>query len=332
MGSSAGGRRQREYYLERETRTPRWPLAGDTHTVATLVGLDRCRACRGEKPTPKWWRVGWTTVSRRTAHMADRFETRGCRFDLTFCAPKASHWCGAVREDVVFKAIADAHTTALAEAMGYLAADAATPGGTDAHTGEKDLVWLTGLTATAYQYEPGAAGTPICTPCIVPTAKPAPTVPWRHRRDVLYHEAKAAGVIYQPPCAANCATTLGLEWSPVDPSTGMAELAGVEPADHQCAVATLHPTTRMGRLQPDPRRGGFVVGRAARGRAEGDAPREARRNRVGGTGGAGRADERGLVLGRGAFEGPARRGAQQRATPSTERASRAGRRRLRRPC
>ena len=28
-----------EYYSERETRTPTWLLAGDTHTVAALVGL-----------------------------------------------------------------------------------------------------------------------------------------------------------------------------------------------------------------------------------------------------------------------------------------------------
>jgi hypothetical protein len=28
-----------EYYSERETRTPVWLLAGDTRTVATLVGL-----------------------------------------------------------------------------------------------------------------------------------------------------------------------------------------------------------------------------------------------------------------------------------------------------
>ena len=28
-----------EYYSERETRTPAWLLAGDTHTAARLVGL-----------------------------------------------------------------------------------------------------------------------------------------------------------------------------------------------------------------------------------------------------------------------------------------------------
>jgi len=38
-----------EYYSERETRTPVWLLAGDTHTTAALVGLtdaERAGGCR----------------------------------------------------------------------------------------------------------------------------------------------------------------------------------------------------------------------------------------------------------------------------------------------
>jgi len=46
-------------------------------------------------------------------------------FGLTFCAPKSVSLIRALRtDDVVAKAIADAHTTALAEAMEYLAAHA----------------------------------------------------------------------------------------------------------------------------------------------------------------------------------------------------------------
>ena len=39
----------------------------------------------------------------------------------------------------------------------------------------------------------------------------------------LYHEAKAAGVIYQATLRRELHHSLGLEWSPVDPSTGMRE-------------------------------------------------------------------------------------------------------------
>ena len=44
----------------------------------------------------------------------------------------------------------------------------------------------------------------------------------------LYHEARAAGVIYQATLRRELHQSLGLEWAPVDPATGMAELAGVD--------------------------------------------------------------------------------------------------------
>lgn len=45
----------------------------------------------------------------------------------------------------------------------------------------------------------------------------------------LYHEAKAAGVIYQATLRRELHRSLGLEWAPVDPQTGMAEIAGIDP-------------------------------------------------------------------------------------------------------
>jgi hypothetical protein len=46
-------------------------------------------------------------------------------FDLTFCAPKSVSLVRVLRtDDVVAKAAADAHTTALAEAMEFRAAHA----------------------------------------------------------------------------------------------------------------------------------------------------------------------------------------------------------------
>ena len=61
-------------------------------------------------------------------------------------------------DDVIQKAVVDAHATAMAEAMEYLAAHA---GYTRVHnpaTGEKDLVRLPGVVAIAYQHETSAGG------------------------------------------------------------------------------------------------------------------------------------------------------------------------------
>jgi len=91
---------------------------------------------------------------------------------------------------------------------------------------------LPGLVAIAYQHETSRAGDPhLHTHVIVPNRQP--------RADgklvsidgtSLYHEARAAGVVYQATLRRELHRLLGLEWAPVDPSTGMAELAGVDPA------------------------------------------------------------------------------------------------------
>jgi hypothetical protein len=114
--------------------------------------------------------------------------------------------------------------------MVYLAAHA---GYTRVHnpaTGEKDLVRLPGLTAIAYQHETSRCGDPhLHTHVIVPNRQA--------RADgqlvsidgtSLYHEAKAAGVIYQATLRRELHQSMGFEWAPVDPATGMAELAGVD--------------------------------------------------------------------------------------------------------
>ncbi len=163
------------------------------------------------------------------------FGQRGVHgFDLTFCAPKSVSLVRALRGDdeVLSKAIADAHATAIAEAMEYLTAHAGYTRIHNPHTGEKDLVRLPGLAAIAYQHETSRCGDPhLHTHVIIPNRQA--------RGDgamvsidgtSLYHEARAAGVIYQATLRRALHHSLGLEWAPIDPATGMAELAGVDRA------------------------------------------------------------------------------------------------------
>jgi conjugative relaxase-like TrwC/TraI family protein len=221
-----------EYYSEHETRTPTWLLAGDTHTVAALVGLtDAQRA--GDEADPelaaRWLDDG---VAPNGAQ-GRAFGQRGVHgFDLTFCAPKSVSLVRALRgdDDVLSKAIADAHTTAIAEAMEYLTVHAGYTRIHNPRTGEKDLVRLPGLTAIAYQHETSRCGDPhLHTHVIVPNRQArADGVMVSIDGTSLYHEARAAGVIYQATLRRELHQSLGLEWAPVDPATGMAELAGVD--------------------------------------------------------------------------------------------------------
>src|SRR5882762_1369438 len=220
-----------ECYSERETRTPVCLLAGDTHTVATLVGLTDAQRAGGEADAELV--AGWLDdgIAPNGAH-GRAFGQRGVHgFDLTFCAPKSVSLVRALRtDDVVAKAIADAHTTALSEALEYLAAHA---GYTRVHnpvTGKKDLVRLPGLAAIAYQHETSRCGDPhLHTHVIVPNRQArVDGVMVSIDGTSLYHEARAAGVIYQATLRRELHQSMGFEWTPVDPSTGMAELAGVD--------------------------------------------------------------------------------------------------------
>jgi conjugative relaxase-like TrwC/TraI family protein len=199
-----------------------------------LVGLTDAERAAGEADgavVARWLDDGVAPNGAR----GRTFGPRGVHgFDLTFAAPKSVSLVRALKgDDVVQKAFAAAHTAALGEAMEYLADHA---GYTRVHnpvTGEKDLVRLPGLVAVAYQHETSRCGDPhLHTHVIVPNRQA--------RADgrlvsldgtSLYHEARAAGVIYQATLRRELHQSLGILWAPVDPATGMAEIAGISRDD-----------------------------------------------------------------------------------------------------
>jgi conjugative relaxase-like TrwC/TraI family protein len=220
-----------EYYSEHETRTPVWLLAANARHVAALTGLSDVQRAGGEadSETVARWLDDGVAPNGARGRALGASGVHG--FDLTFCAPKSVSLIRALLgDDVSIKATADAHTTALGEAMEYLAAHA---GYTRVHnpvTEQKDLVRLPGLVAVACQHETSRCGDPhLHTHVIVPNRQArADGVLVSIDGTSLYHEARAAGVIYQATLRRELHRSLGIEWAPVDPATGMAELAGVE--------------------------------------------------------------------------------------------------------
>ena len=137
----------------------------------------------------------------------------------------------------------------------------------------------------------------------------------------LYHEAKAAGIIYQATLRRELHPSLGLEWNPVDEYTGMAEIAGV---DKECLKAWSQRSTRLREwanhnltvVDGKPERG------ADRGRPESHAPRQTRIVGVGGAQGAVARRWRGLHFDRGAHYAARAGAGALRGAPWTARASR----------
>lgn len=220
-----------EYYAERDTRTPVWTCAGDARVAANLVGLAESEHSGGEADpdvVARWLDEG-VAPNGECGRAHGKHGVHG--FDLTFCAPKSVSLVRVFGDDVIDKAVSAAHQTAIAEALEYLAAHA---GYTRVHnpvTGEKDLQKLPGLVAAAYQHETSRAGDPhLHTHVLVPNRQA--------RADgrlvsidgtSLFHEARAAGIIYQATLRHELHRLTGIEWGPVDVRTGMAEIAGIDP-------------------------------------------------------------------------------------------------------
>ncbi|MCV7213701.1 relaxase domain-containing protein [Mycobacterium crocinum] len=220
-----------EYYAERDTRTPVWTCAGDARVAADLVGLSDGERSGGDadpEVVARWLDDG-VVPSGECGRAHGKHAVHG--FDLTFCAPKSVSLVRVFGDDVIDKAVSVAHQTAIGEALEYLSAHA---GYTRVHnpiTGEKDLQKLPGLVAAAYQHETSRAGDPhLHTHVLVPNRQA--------RADgrlvsidgtSLFHEARAAGIIYQATLRHELHRLAGIEWGPVDPATGMAEIAGIDP-------------------------------------------------------------------------------------------------------
>jgi conjugative relaxase-like TrwC/TraI family protein len=218
-----------EYYSVGETRIPTWLIVGDTQLIGKATGLTGAALDGGDADTEDvriWLDDGQAPNGKTGREFTDK-SVHG--FDMTFAAPKSVSLIRALTDDIAEKVLATAHTRAVAAAMAYLQQHAGYTRVYNRVTGNRDLQRLPGLAAIAYQHETSRCGDPhLHTHVIVPNRQP--------RRDgqlvsidskSLHHEAKAAGIIYQATLRHDLHAERGFEWNPVDPHTGMAEIAGV---------------------------------------------------------------------------------------------------------
>jgi len=234
-----------EYYSEGDTRAPTWLIAGDAALTVELVGLDG-RAADGGIADPDVVQRWLDDGIARNGHAGRKFTKGGVHgFDLTFAAPKSvSLLVRALTTEVNDKAVVEAHRRAVTAAMTYLHQHA---GYTRVHnpaTGTKDLQRLPGLVGIAYQHETSRCGDPhLHTHVIVPNRQArADGALVSLDSKSLYHEAKAAGVVYQAVLRHELHAERGVEWNPVDPHTGMAEIAGIT---KECITAWSRRSSRL---------------------------------------------------------------------------------------
>ncbi|MCS3853350.1 MobF family relaxase [Tsukamurella ocularis] len=219
-----------EYYTEHNTRTPVWITVGDQAAVEGLVGVTNGVDADNDV-VDKWMQDGVAPSGAKGQKIPAEIEGKASPvhgFDLTFSAPKSiSVMRGCATDSEQADVLRRAHETAVRAAMEYLAEHAGYTRVPNKLTLKKDLVKLPGLTAIAYQHETSRAGDPhLHTHVLLPNRQA--------RADgklvsvdskSLYHESKAAGSIYQAVLRDEVSRDLGYYWRPVDPKTGMSELA-----------------------------------------------------------------------------------------------------------
>jgi conjugative relaxase-like TrwC/TraI family protein len=233
-----------EYYSEGDTREPTLLLAGDAARTVQLFGLDGS-AADGATADPEMVQR-WLGDGMAPNGVTGRRFTKGSvhGFDLTFAAPKSVSLLRALTDDIGEKAIQAAHQRAIAAAMTYLHTHAGYTRVHNARTAAKDLQRLPGLVGIAYQHETSRCGDPhLHTHVLVPNrqARGDGALVSLDSKS-LFHEAKAAGIVYQAILRHELHAELGVEWAAVDPFTGMAEIAAVT---QQCVRAWSRRSTRL---------------------------------------------------------------------------------------
>jgi conjugative relaxase-like TrwC/TraI family protein len=217
------------YYSQADTRTPTWLIVGDTRRVGETTGLNEAALHGGDADTETariWLDDGHTPSG---AHGLAFNEKSVHGFDLTFAAPKSVSLIRALTDDISEKVLAVAHARAVEAAMTYLHRHAGYTRVLNVITGTRDLHRLPGLVAIAYPHETSRCGDPhLHTHVIVPNRQPRADgrMISLHSKS-LYYEVKAAGTIYQATLRHLLHAEGGFEWQPVDPRTGMADIAGV---------------------------------------------------------------------------------------------------------
>jgi conjugative relaxase-like TrwC/TraI family protein len=237
-----------EYYTEGDTRVPTWLVVGDAAAVGEHTGLDGAALAGGfvDTETASRWLDDGIAPNGARGRAFTRGSVHG--FDLTFAAPKSVSLLRALTDDIGEKVIQAAHMRAISAAMTYLHQHAGYTRMHNPATGTKDLHRLPGLVAIAYQHETSRGGELGADPhlhshVIVPNrqARADGTLVSIDSKS-LYHEAKAAGVIYQATLRHVLHAERGFEWQPVGEHTGMAEIAGV---DADCIKAWSQRSTRL---------------------------------------------------------------------------------------
>jgi conjugative relaxase-like TrwC/TraI family protein len=220
-----------EYYSERDTREPIVLVAGDREFAAEAMGVTH-RGGISQEHVTRWFSEGISPAGPGVG----KPRPGTCGWDVLVAVPKSVSLTSALAKDPVVGTIV---TTAIREAtedalLGYMYKHAGyTRVSNPQDKSKKDMQRLPALPFIAYFHHtarPLSDGT--CDPhmhvhCLLPgKVARADGRMVTIDSESMYHEAKAAGMIFQKSLRDRLSAALGIEWDEVDPHTGIAEIKG----------------------------------------------------------------------------------------------------------
>lgn len=228
------------YYSEDGTKPARaWIAArsrAQSERVSTALGVEIDAEIRGES-VRDWFNKALAPSGEKLGRAPKSTGVPG--FDLTFCAPKSVSVLWGFGDESVRQAVDAAHSQAVSEALSYLSEHAGYTRRADDF--DRDLMVIDrveALSGVKYEHRTSRAGDPhVHSHVLLANKQLCADGKWRTLDGVsLYHEARAAGMIYQATLREAVTKQFGLAWS--DVTNGCAEIAGLDDAKLLKAFST----------------------------------------------------------------------------------------------
>lgn len=235
------------YYSEDGTKPARgWVVAKAVESfdrVCDRLGVENGARVRGES-VRDWFNKALAPSGEKLGRAPGARGVPG--FDLTFCAPKSvSLVWGLTRDAEVRSVVNKAHARAVSVALGYLNEHAGyTRRASDADKKLMIIDRVEALSGVKYEHRTSRAGDPhVHSHVLLANKQLCSDGKWRTVDSKgIYHEARAAGTIYQAVLRDELSRNLGVEWSGV--VNGCAEIRGL---DRRGLIESY--STRMGEIE-----------------------------------------------------------------------------------